>query len=789
MAKQSKPILEHHIGIIVTRPKGQGYSFLEKIKSSGFTPFELPGILIVPTRYSKTAIETLKNAHQYDYLLFTSPNAVRFAKRLHLDFRKINGFISIGSGTRKVLKPYIKGKPIITAPKPYTSEALIETLKAQGIAGKSVLIVSGEGGRRLLDEAINELGGSAQYCDVYRRQAPEEIDVSNIIAFKKDPRYKNRKLYLTITSQEAFENLVPTLKSSGLKDQIDGTFVGSERLKNIVESEGFGNIIVAKSALEADLWQTIHESLIAQPLHKSHSSLTISSDNDKELSMKKEQKQNKATIKDDAVDTAPENRQKNLDANEADLKPDSTITTDTAEVETPIPNPLEVESALQAEADEKDEKDEKEEAEKTVQPTPDAHNNSTKIDNAPKGSGRGISYLALVVALIGAGVAGYTYYQGSAAQTSQLNTLMASIEKERSSVTSLTDQIANLQKELTGVKTDLSKNNAADGKSPQDQVAIIARKVETINDALAQSSKNLQNQIDSLSKAQTALTAQSGKIDDVAKVSQQAITIANNFDKQLAEQKLEQSVVLNEAKDLITTIKSITDLEMLRTTEVDYLLKVAVQKVKYDKDYATAANLLTTALDRLTEIKTINFSETESLIRANIKELDALQPVDLVNVTDRLEKVVTLVQHSPLKSDSALVNLKKEIFDQVESDSESWGAKLKDSLKHLIVIEDKRTDIPELMAKDDRFFLLQNIQLEVSAAKYAILRDQYEIFDRSLETVQTWIRTYFDEDNADVREALKQIQWLLDAKLDVTPPNIERSLTDFEATLRAYKGA
>lgn len=105
------------------------------------------------------------------------------------------------------------------------------------------------------------------------------------------------------------------------------------------------------------------------------------------------------------------------------------------------------------------------------------------------------------------------------------------------------------------------------------------------------------------------------------------------------------------------------------------------------------------------------------------------------------------------------------------------------------MIEDKRTEVPELMAKEDRFFLLQNIQLELTAAKIALLQDQVTLFRHSVESVQSWVKTYFDEDNADVREAIQQLQWLLDAKLEVTPPNIERTLTDFEATLRAYKGA
>src|SRR5699024_5363323 len=288
---------------------------------------------------------------------------------------------------------------------------------------------------------------------------------------------------------------------------------------------------------------------------------------------------------------------------------------------------------------------------------------------------------------------------------------------------------------------------------------------------------------------QQSLTEKGDSIDKIATVSNQAITIANNFDKKLAEQELAQSVVLNEAKELISTIKNITDIEMLRTTEVDYLLKVAIQKVQFDKDYQIAGQLLSSALDRLNQINSINFSETKRLLADNIAELKTLKPVDLVTVTNKLEKVAALVQQAPLKDDSALMNLKNEIFNQGAPEGDSWTDKLVSSMKHLIVIEDKRTEVPELMAKEDRFFLSQNIQLELTAAKVAILQDQYAIFDHSLETVQSWIKTYFDEDNADVREAIQQLQWLLDAKLEVTPPNIERTLTDFEATLRAYKGA
>lgn len=281
MAKQSSISNLQQIGIIVTRPKGQSQNFVNRLNNGGYRAFDLPGIVIVPTRDQAKALATLSQADRYDYCLFTSPNSVKFCQQLQFDFNKIKGFIAIGSGTETALTPYLQHKDIITAPKPYTSEALVDRLTAHGMKDKSVLIMSGEGGRRLLETAINELGGKALYCDVYRREAPVELDVSAMLDFKASDA--SHQLYLIISSQEAFQNLLPILEKSGLKAQIDGLFVGSDRLKKIVEAEGFHNIIVARSALENDLWQAIETEFSSQAVDLD-APLTITTDNNKELS-------------------------------------------------------------------------------------------------------------------------------------------------------------------------------------------------------------------------------------------------------------------------------------------------------------------------------------------------------------------------------------------------------------------------------------------------------------------------------------------------------------------------
>ncbi len=804
MAKQPQTSKLQDIGIIVTRPKGQSQNFINRLQKGGYSAFDLPGILIVPTRYQKKAMEELNRAKEYDYCLFTSPNSVKFGRRLKLDFSQIKAFISIGSGTEKALKPYLHHKEIITAPKPYTSEALVETLTNHGMKDQSVLIISGEGGRRLLDDAINDLGGHGVYCDVYRREAPLDLDVSAMLDFKKAK--PTRKLYLVISSQEAFNNLLPILEKSGLKELIDGVFVGSERLKNIVETADFKKIIVARSALENDLWQAIETEFSSQAVDLD-APLTITSDNNKELSMSKEQKQNDTVNDNDRVnliDSTVENHDTDShdaaspkESNHKNRRPRRRNNRRSTESNAQDLEQKKIEESPRADSsnmtDSIADSESSKSNEQIIESDTEVHDDSEQVTDHPveaaKPKSASLTYLALLVALGGLGLGGFSYYKGVMEQEQRFASITKIVENDKATITALQSEISSLEKSLKALQAKADQATDSNVGSLQEQVSLVSKKHDELNQSFATSAKGLQGQIDALKQTQQSLMTKTDSIDKIAAVSNQAITIANNFDKKLAEQELAQSVVLNEAKELINTIKNITDLEMLRTTEVDYLLKVAIQKVRFDKDYQAAGDLLSSALNRLNQINSINFSETKALLTENIATLKALKPVDLVTVTGKLEKVAALIQQAPLKDDSMLMNLKNEIFNQNAPEGETWTGKLISSMKHLIVIEDKRTEVPELMAKEDRFFLNQNIQLELTAAKVAILQDQYAIFDHSVATVQSWIKTYFDEDNADVREAIQQLQWLLDAPLEVTPPNIERTFTDFEATLRAYKGA
>lgn len=786
--------------IIVTRPKGQSNALIEAIQRHGGHAFEVPALEIVETRHKKQALEKLNRAKDFDYLLFTSPNAVKFAEKLGLDFSSIQGFIAIGSGTEAKLAPFIQGKEIITAPKPYTSEALIQKCKEHDLKGRSILIISGEGGRRLLGNALKKQGARTQYCNVYRREVPQHFPLDSAIEAKKH----KKRLALLISSQEALNNLLPPLKEADLLSAIDPLIVGSKRLANHAKKLGFQNPIIAKSALEADMWDTLIQTLGQRdPSSPAEHTTDILKTSNEEHSMSKHEDQHKEPRKNEAASSNNEQTQTNKRskkvADERAEKPSSN-TAKSTKVKADSPNKNNEKSKKTSNATQSEEltattkpntppkADAKKESGEPKAPTA-KRSQTAPAPEVTKKSGNGVAWLALLVALAGSGAGGYLYYDSlQNSPQKALATLEASKSADSKELASLKAELSDLQKAVEKATQNSSSSAQFDASELESRVAYLAKSYNDTNTSLDNSARALQQQIDKLLENQVALTQKSEQITVAAKRAEEAYELARNFDTRIAEQGLMQDVVLDEAKSLINTIKNATDLELLRLTEIDYLLKVAVHKVRFDKDFEMAKSALDSALQRLELVKSINFGETKRLIAENIHALSQLKPVDLMAVTERLERISRVVQQAPLKEDSALLNLKKELFGQQEQGGENWKEKLKGSLKGLVVIENHRTDLPELMAKEDRFFLNQNIQLELTAAKVALMRDQFEIFSHSIATVKNWIETYFDEDHSDVREAIKHLQWLLDADMELELPNVQRTLTDFEATLRAYRG-
>ena len=158
--------------VLVTRAEHQTRELSQLLLERGAMPVEMPVIRISSPRTWKELDKAILNLESYDWIIFTSVNAVEmFWKRLQerkLDARQFAGtkIGAIGPATARVLEE--RGLRPDYVPKTYTSQGFLAGLKKQDVAGRRVLLPRADIAGNELSEGLIKLGAKVQQVTAYR---------------------------------------------------------------------------------------------------------------------------------------------------------------------------------------------------------------------------------------------------------------------------------------------------------------------------------------------------------------------------------------------------------------------------------------------------------------------------------------------------------------------------------------------------------------------------------------------------------------------------------------------
>ena len=196
--------------VVVTRPKRQSIEISQRLNELGARVFSFPLIAIeAPTDKHLSRVK-LKKIEAYDYLIFTSRNAVDMAFEVLAELfpnvslvqlLALKKIAAIGKQTAEALKQ--QGiTPSIVPEVAFNSEALLKHNALAAVSTKHIAIVRGEAGRDLLHSTLQQRGADVEYINVYRRVCP----VSNLLPLVKCYE-KNGIDIILLTSAEGLTNL------------------------------------------------------------------------------------------------------------------------------------------------------------------------------------------------------------------------------------------------------------------------------------------------------------------------------------------------------------------------------------------------------------------------------------------------------------------------------------------------------------------------------------------------------------------------------------------------------
>ncbi|WED21768.1 uroporphyrinogen-III synthase [Vibrio sp. JC009] len=242
--------------VLVTRPDPDGEALCCQLKEAGISAISHPLIVF---RAGISIDELFDRINAADIVIAVSKPSVEWAdtalKSQSHSWPDKPIYLAVGQKTADKLSKCVQQTvhyPIVS-----DSENLLELPQLQNVAGKSVLILRGNGGRELIRSQLSAKGATVHYCEVYQRQAV------TFDGHSKAEEWKRRGVdHIVVTSAEQLSiltNSIPATRHHWLFAQL--LMVPSARIAAMASDLGFCNVKATGSASNPDLLATIQSLL------------------------------------------------------------------------------------------------------------------------------------------------------------------------------------------------------------------------------------------------------------------------------------------------------------------------------------------------------------------------------------------------------------------------------------------------------------------------------------------------------------------------------------------------
>ncbi|MBJ9165320.1 uroporphyrinogen-III C-methyltransferase [Citrobacter farmeri] len=287
----------------------------------------------------------------------------------------------------------------------------------------------------------------------------------------------------------------------------------------------------------------------------------------------------------------------------------------------------------------------------------------------------------------------------------------------------------------------------------------------------------LANQLTALQKAQES---QKAELEGVIKQQAAQLEQANRQQTELAKQ-------LDEVQQKVATISG-SDAKTWLLAQSDFLVKLAGRKLWSDQDVTTAAALLKSADASLADMNDPSLITARRAITDDIASLSSVAQVDydgiilkinqLSNQIDNLRLADNDSDGSPMDSDSP----------ELSSSISEWRVNLQKSWKNFmdsfITIRRRDDTAVPLLAPNQDVYLRENIRSRLLVAAQAVPRHQEETYRQALDNVSTWVRAYYDTDDATTKAFLEEVDKLSQQSITMDVPETLQSQAILEKLMQ-----
>jgi len=346
-------------------------------------------------------------------------------------------------------------------------------------------------------------------------------------------------------------------------------------------------------------------------------------------------------------------------------------------------------------------------------------------DKKSGSSGKGLAVLALLLALAAGAASGWQWWQAYSAGRSA-GMLQGSVSKLQAEQQRLAQVVDGLKHEFDATATAVKP---ADFSRLRGRFQVLAGQLDALQGQLAAtqaSSTAIQGSVRSLEQRQSATET---SLASVAAKSQN------------------------------------TDVE-LEIAEIDYLLRVANERLQLFADPLAADLALQAADVQLEALKDPLFLSVRQRIADARSALAAVPLVDRVQIAAQLAALQTKIP-GLLFPDEAVSRV------QVELPADAgWWENFKQTLASLVTIKRRVPDEPALLTIGDKDYLRQGLWLQLESARLAVMRHDSGAYRAALAGVSDAVRQFFQNETTAVTALQRELETLRNVTIEPEMPDI-----------------
>jgi uncharacterized protein HemX len=291
-------------------------------------------------------------------------------------------------------------------------------------------------------------------------------------------------------------------------------------------------------------------------------------------------------------------------------------------------------------------------------------------------------------------------------------------------------------------------------------VAELRNRVDSANESLS----GLDSEVDQLADADAQAAAE---IDALRADLEQRIQMLDSLPARMSN--LEDSVAAIQG---ISTGARNT----LLLAEAEYYMQLANAQLQLAGNPELAAMALGMADDRIVQLADPALVEVRRALADELAALEVMEKPDIEGATLTLSSLAGVVATLPLRQ----VGVDEIEQAAAEGEDASGVDRAWESVKRaasgLVRVTPPDETAAPLLTPDAKYFLRTNLTLQLQVARLALLRGERAVFEQSLADADDWLRDYFDTDSAQVRGARATIEEIRGGMVVVSPPDISGSL-------------